>query len=42
MAITAETRNSIIELVVTAYNAPPGTALLTELVAIIGRRRNAG
>lgn len=35
MAITAETRNSIIELVVTAYNAPPGTALLTELVAII-------
>jgi Ca2+-binding RTX toxin-like protein len=35
MAITAETRNSIIELVVTAYNAPPGTALLTELVAIV-------
>lgn len=35
MAITAETRNSIIELVVTAYNAAPGTTLLTELVAII-------
>ena len=35
MAITAETRNSIIELVVTAYDAPPGTALLTELVAIV-------
>ena len=35
MAITAETRNDIIELVVTAYNAAPGTALLTELVAII-------
>lgn len=35
MAITAETRNSIIELVVTAYNAPPGTTLLTELVAIV-------
>jgi len=35
MAITAETRTAIIELVVTAYNAAPGTALLTELVAIV-------
>ncbi len=35
MAITAETRNDIIELVVTAYNAAPGTTLLTELVAIV-------
>ena len=35
MAITAETRKDIIELVVTAYNAAPGTTLLTELVAII-------
>jgi len=35
MAITAETRNDIIELVVTAYNAAPGTTLLSELVAII-------
>jgi len=35
MAITAATRNSIIELVVTAYNAAPGTTLLNELVAII-------
>lgn len=35
MAITAETRNDIIELVVTAYGAAPGTTLLTELVAII-------
>jgi len=35
MAITAETRNSIIELVVTAYDAAPGTTLLTELVAIV-------
>jgi len=35
MAITAETRQDIIELVVTAYNAAPGTTLLTELVAII-------
>jgi hypothetical protein len=32
MAVSAETRNSIIQLVVTAYNAAPGTALLTELV----------
>lgn len=32
MAVTAATRNSIIELVVTAYNAAPGTALLTDLV----------
>lgn len=32
MAITAETRKSIVQLVVTAYNAAPGTALLTELV----------
>ncbi|MDA0687891.1 MAG: hypothetical protein O2948_04520, partial [Proteobacteria bacterium] len=32
MAVSAETRNSIIELVVTAYNAAPGTALLTDLV----------
>jgi hypothetical protein len=35
MAITAETRQDIIELVVTAYNAAPGTTLLTELVGII-------
>ncbi|CAE7163526.1 rsaA [Symbiodinium microadriaticum] len=35
MAITAETRNDIIELVVAAYNAAPGTTLLNELVAII-------
>ena len=35
MAITAETRQDIIELVVTAYGAAPGTSLLTELVAII-------
>jgi len=34
MAITAETRKDIIELVVTAYNAAPGTKLLNELVAI--------
>jgi len=32
MAVTAATRNSIIELAVTAYNAAPGTALLAELV----------
>jgi hypothetical protein len=35
MAITAETRTDIIELVVTAYGTAPGTTLLTELVAII-------
>lgn len=35
MAITAATRTDIIELVVTAYDAAPGTTLLTELVAII-------
>jgi Ca2+-binding RTX toxin-like protein len=35
MAITAETRTAIIELVVTAYDAAPGTTLLTELVAIV-------
>jgi len=35
MAITAETRKDIIELVVTAYNAAPGTELLSELVAIV-------
>ena len=35
MAITAETRQDIIELVVTAYGVAPGTTLLTELVAII-------
>jgi len=35
MAITAETRNDIIELVVAAYNSAPGTTLLNELVAII-------
>jgi hypothetical protein len=35
MAITAATRQDIIELVVTAYNAAPGTELLNELVAII-------
>jgi hypothetical protein len=32
MAVTAETRKAIIELVVTAYNAAPGTTLLTTLV----------
>lgn len=32
MAVTAETRNAIIELVVTAYNGAPGTTLLTQLV----------
>lgn len=32
MAVTAETRNAIIELVVTAYDAAPGTTLLTDLV----------
>jgi len=35
MAVTAATRNSIIQLVVTAYNAAPGTALLTELVEAV-------
>jgi Ca2+-binding RTX toxin-like protein len=35
MAITAATRTDIIELVVTAYDAAPGTTLLTELVAIV-------
>jgi Ca2+-binding RTX toxin-like protein len=35
MAITAATRQDIIELVVTAYNAAPGTELLSELVAIV-------
>ncbi|MEQ8313560.1 MAG: hypothetical protein RL839_11350 [Gammaproteobacteria bacterium] len=35
MAITAETRTAIIELVVTAYDAAPGTTLLNELVAIV-------
>lgn len=35
MAVTAETRNAIIELVVTAYNAAPGTTLLTELVEAV-------
>ncbi len=35
MAITAETRQDIIELVVTALDAAPGTTLLAELVAII-------
>jgi len=35
MAITAETRTDIIELVVTALNAAPGTTLLNELVAIV-------
>lgn len=35
MAITAATRTDIIELVVTAYNAAPGTTLLSELVAIV-------
>jgi len=34
MAITAETRQDIMELVVTAFNAAPGTTLLSELVAI--------
>jgi len=32
MAVTAATRSIIIELAVTAYNAAPGTALLSELV----------
>jgi len=35
MAITAETRTDIIELVVTTLNAVPGTTLLNELVAIV-------
>lgn len=35
MAITAETRTDIIELVVTTLNAAPGTTLLSELTAII-------
>jgi len=35
MAITAATRQDIIELVVTALNAAPGTTLLNELVAIV-------
>lgn len=35
MAVTAETRSAIIELVVTAYNAAPGTTLLTELVEAV-------
>ena len=35
MAITAATRSDIIELVVAAYDAAPGTTLLTELVAIV-------
>ena len=33
MAITAETRTEIIELVVAATNSAPGTALLTQLVS---------
>jgi len=35
MAITAATRNDIIELVVVALNEAPGTTLLNELVAIV-------
>ena len=35
MAITAETRTAIVQLVVTAYDAAPGTTLLTELVALV-------
>jgi len=35
MAIIAATRQDIIELVVTALNAAPGTTLLNELVAIV-------
>ena len=35
MAITAETRTAIIQLVVTAYDAAPGTTLLTELVTLV-------
>jgi hypothetical protein len=35
MAITAETRTDIIELVVTTLNAAPGTTLLNELAAIV-------
>ena len=34
MAITAETRQDIMELVVAANNAAPGTVLLSELVAL--------
>ena len=33
MAITAETRQDIMELAVAANNAAPGTVLLSELVA---------
>jgi len=35
MAITAETRTAIVQLVVTAYDAAPGTTLLTELVTLV-------
>ena len=35
MAITAATRQDIIELVVTALKSAPGTTLLNELVAIV-------
>jgi hypothetical protein len=35
MAVTAETRNDIIELVVTGWNSAPGTSLLTTLVGIV-------
>lgn len=37
MAITTETREDIIQLVVAAYNTAPGTELLTELVRMVDR-----
>ncbi len=37
MAITTETREDIIQLVVAAYNVAPGTELLTELVRMVDR-----
>ena len=40
MAVTAETRKDIIELVVTALNEAPGTKLLNELVAIADANGN--
>ena len=35
MAITAETRTDIIDLVVAALDVAPGTTLLSELVALV-------
>ena len=35
MAITAETRTDIIDLVVAALDVAPGTTLLNELVALV-------